>query len=323
MRRSAETKTSCVMSSARPWSLTMPQHVGGDAALVALVELLEGAVVAAADGGDERGVVRILAAPAGPRSPTRRRHRSPTHRGSSCRTRAPSTAPGHGAANCSVHLAGSPELSCGSKPPWPASPTSIAHLDELLRPGAFDDYGPNGLQVPGADEVDAVVTGVSAHARAVRARGRAGGRARARPPRAVLGLPPAGADAGAGRARCGCCSSTTSRSPPTTCRSTPIPRSATTRCSPSALGLRARTSRSASTRAGDRRRGALRRTASRRASCSRACARSTGREPLVFDDGPERVRRIGIVSGAAAELPRRGDRRGPRRASSPASRAST
>ena len=26
----------------------------------------------------------------------------------------------------------------------------------------------------------------------------------------------------------------------------------------------------------------------------------TGREPLVFDAGPERVRRIGIVSGAAA-----------------------
>jgi dinuclear metal center YbgI/SA1388 family protein len=39
----------------------------------------------------------------------------------------------------------------------------IAFLDDLLDAPAFDDYGPNGLQVPGADEVSVVVTGVSAH----------------------------------------------------------------------------------------------------------------------------------------------------------------
>jgi dinuclear metal center YbgI/SA1388 family protein len=39
----------------------------------------------------------------------------------------------------------------------------VAHLDELLDIAAFDDYGPNGLQVPGAAETDVVVTGVSAH----------------------------------------------------------------------------------------------------------------------------------------------------------------
>ena len=38
----------------------------------------------------------------------------------------------------------------------------IAHLDELLEIDAFSDYGPNGLQVPGAEEVSLVVTGVSA-----------------------------------------------------------------------------------------------------------------------------------------------------------------
>jgi dinuclear metal center YbgI/SA1388 family protein len=38
----------------------------------------------------------------------------------------------------------------------------VAHLDELLEIDAFSDYGPNGLQVPGADEVSLVVTGVSA-----------------------------------------------------------------------------------------------------------------------------------------------------------------
>jgi len=38
----------------------------------------------------------------------------------------------------------------------------IDDLDALLRPGAFEDYGPNGVQVPGREEVTAVVTGVSA-----------------------------------------------------------------------------------------------------------------------------------------------------------------
>jgi dinuclear metal center YbgI/SA1388 family protein len=38
----------------------------------------------------------------------------------------------------------------------------IAHLDRLLEPERFSDYGPNGLQVPGPDEVQTVVTGVSA-----------------------------------------------------------------------------------------------------------------------------------------------------------------
>src|SRR4051794_19054807 len=39
----------------------------------------------------------------------------------------------------------------------------IAYLDQLLDAPAFEDYGPNGLQVPGAPEVSVLVTGVSAH----------------------------------------------------------------------------------------------------------------------------------------------------------------
>jgi dinuclear metal center YbgI/SA1388 family protein len=39
----------------------------------------------------------------------------------------------------------------------------IGFCDELLAVGEFDDYGPNGLQVPGAGEVTKVATGVSAH----------------------------------------------------------------------------------------------------------------------------------------------------------------
>jgi dinuclear metal center YbgI/SA1388 family protein len=40
----------------------------------------------------------------------------------------------------------------------------VAFLDDLLDAPNWPDYGPNGLQVPGADEVELVVTGVSAHA---------------------------------------------------------------------------------------------------------------------------------------------------------------
>jgi dinuclear metal center YbgI/SA1388 family protein len=39
----------------------------------------------------------------------------------------------------------------------------VAFCDQLLDAGSFDDYGPNGLQVPGAVEVTSVATGVSAN----------------------------------------------------------------------------------------------------------------------------------------------------------------
>lgn len=39
----------------------------------------------------------------------------------------------------------------------------IEYLDELLSCDEFEDYGPNGLQVPGQNEISTVVTGVSAH----------------------------------------------------------------------------------------------------------------------------------------------------------------
>jgi dinuclear metal center YbgI/SA1388 family protein len=40
----------------------------------------------------------------------------------------------------------------------------IAYLDALLEPSSYDDYGPNGLQVPGRDVIESVATGVSANA---------------------------------------------------------------------------------------------------------------------------------------------------------------
>lgn len=39
----------------------------------------------------------------------------------------------------------------------------VAYLDDLLDSATFEDYGPNGLQVPGRRQVRLVVTGVSAH----------------------------------------------------------------------------------------------------------------------------------------------------------------
>jgi dinuclear metal center YbgI/SA1388 family protein len=41
--------------------------------------------------------------------------------------------------------------------------TIVSALDDLLEPGAFEDLGPNGLQVPGVDQVGRIVTGVSAN----------------------------------------------------------------------------------------------------------------------------------------------------------------
>lgn len=38
----------------------------------------------------------------------------------------------------------------------------LAAFDELLQPGRFKDYGPNGLQVEGRDRIRRIVSGVTA-----------------------------------------------------------------------------------------------------------------------------------------------------------------
>jgi len=50
----------------------------------------------------------------------------------------------------------------------------VAFCDELLDIGSFEDYGPNGLQVPGASEVGKVATGVSANLKLLEAAVRSG-----------------------------------------------------------------------------------------------------------------------------------------------------
>ncbi|HEY4429347.1 MAG TPA: Nif3-like dinuclear metal center hexameric protein [Solirubrobacteraceae bacterium] len=47
----------------------------------------------------------------------------------------------------------------------PASVNEVlSEAERLLEPARFEDYGPNGLQVPGPGEVATIATGVSAHA---------------------------------------------------------------------------------------------------------------------------------------------------------------
>src|SRR3954449_3380217 len=45
----------------------------------------------------------------------------------------------------------------------PSIHTIVDYLDSILDPEAYDDYGPNGLQVPGREAVETTVTGVSAN----------------------------------------------------------------------------------------------------------------------------------------------------------------
>jgi dinuclear metal center YbgI/SA1388 family protein len=59
--------------------------------------------------------------------------------------------------NCSVHRI---DLSSETSTSFPISEI-VNYLDDLLEISLFDDFGPNGLQVPGGDYVSTVVTGVS------------------------------------------------------------------------------------------------------------------------------------------------------------------
>jgi len=176
----------------------------------------------------------------------------------------------------------------------------IGFCDELLEPGAFEDYGPNGLQVPGAAEVSKVATGVTANLefleRAVASGaqlaiahhglffGDSGGglsEQLARRLRAVLcadvsvagyHLPlDAHAEIGNNALLCGAL-----RLEPVDSfgevKGRPIGLVATCPDRPTAADLSARLSR------------------------------LLGREPLLIDGGPDRIERIGVVTGAGASV---------------------
>jgi dinuclear metal center YbgI/SA1388 family protein len=176
----------------------------------------------------------------------------------------------------------------------------IDHLDDLLTPAAFDDYAPSGLQVPGPDEVSTVATGVSASAEFfVGARDAGAGLALvhhglfwAGPPRnldraakrrlqllfeadmalAAYHLPLDGHQEHGNNALLAGALGCESWEPFAVHRGAPIgvaARFAGDGVDPATLVARVRS--------------------------------ATGREPLAFTDGPERVRSVGVVSGSGAD----------------------
>jgi dinuclear metal center YbgI/SA1388 family protein len=175
----------------------------------------------------------------------------------------------------------------------------VSFLDELLEPGAFADYCPNGLQVPGRAEVDGVVTGVSASLELFE--------------RAVA------ADAGLVLVHHGIFWDKAPRalSPASAARlralltaevnlvAYHLPLDAHPEVGNNALladGLGA-TGHEPFAEHGGRAVGVAARFGEDGVEAGELFARVgevTGRAPLVFDDGPDRVRALGIVSGGAA-----------------------
>ena len=175
----------------------------------------------------------------------------------------------------------------------------VTFLDGLLDPGAFADYGPNGLQVPGRADVDRVATGVSASLELFE-------RAVAADAGLVLvhhGIfwdkaPRALSAAGAARLRA-------LLSAEVNLVAYHLPLDAHPEVGNNALladGLGATEHEPFAEHAG-RAVGVAARFGEDGVEAAELFARVrevTGRAPLVFDDGPDRVRSLGIVSGGAA-----------------------
>jgi dinuclear metal center YbgI/SA1388 family protein len=175
----------------------------------------------------------------------------------------------------------------------------VSFLDELLDPGAFADYCPNGLQVPGRADVDRVATGVSASLELFE-------RAVAIDAGLVLvhhgvfweKAPRALSRAGAARLRA-------LLSAEVNLVAYHLPLDAHPEVGNNALladGLGA-TAREPFGEHGGRPVGVAARFGGDGLEAGELFARVgevTGRAPLVFDDGPARVRSLGIVSGGAA-----------------------
>jgi dinuclear metal center YbgI/SA1388 family protein len=177
----------------------------------------------------------------------------------------------------------------------------LEEIDGLLEPGRFQDYGPNGLQVAGANNVTTVATGVSAHAELFEL---------AAAERAELLIVHHGLFWGAG---------VESIDPMLKRRlqilfdadialaAYHLPLDAHREIGNNALLARALGSEGLEPFALHRGEpiGILASLPGNGMSCGEllACVRDiTSREPLVFDSGPARVRRLAIVSGAGADF---------------------
>ncbi|MEX2195374.1 MAG: Nif3-like dinuclear metal center hexameric protein [Thermoleophilaceae bacterium] len=174
----------------------------------------------------------------------------------------------------------------------------VTFLDELLEPSTWDDYGPNGLQVPGAAETWRVATGVSAQLELFRRAAEAGadlllthhGLFWDFHPRALSPQMKARLEAlfGAGIALA----------------AYHLPLDAHPEVGNNALICQALGFERAEPfgKARDRSVGFVGRSAEGigAAELVARCGKVFGQEPLVFDAGPEVVHSIGVVSGAGA-----------------------
>jgi dinuclear metal center YbgI/SA1388 family protein len=176
----------------------------------------------------------------------------------------------------------------------------IGFCDELLDVAAFADYGPNGLQVPGSEEVTKVVTGVSAHRDLIE-------RAVGADAQMLLThhglfwdfLPRALSEAMAERLRI-------ALGAELSIAGYHLPLDAHPEIGNNALiarGLGFEPSDESFATAKDRPIGVVARGDGIAAGeLVERVRRLTDREPLVFDAGPEQVRSIGVVSGAGASF---------------------
>src|SRR3954466_7572323 len=199
--------------------------------------------------------------------------------------------------------------------------TIVHHLESILDPAAYDDYGPNGLQVPGRETVETVVTGVSANVELfARARDADAdlvlvhhGLFWARPPRpldraakrrlqvlfdadmslAAYHLPLDGHPEHGNNALLAAAIGCEAREPFGRHKRAPTGVGAGGGGAPFARHKRATI-------------GVVGRLPGEGIAPDELVARvraATDREPLAFTDGPERVRTVGIVSGAGADYP--------------------
>ncbi len=176
----------------------------------------------------------------------------------------------------------------------------VSHLDDLLEPAAFDDYGPNGLQVPGADEVELVVTGVSASLELFERAAEAGAQLLLCHhglfwdfhPRALSEAMKRRLELLFGRRM--------------SLVAYHLPLDAHPECGNNALLCQALGLRRAEPFGGHRGRaiGFVGRSEEglTLADLRRRCHSALGQEPFVWDAGPESVRSVGIVSGAGASM---------------------
>ena len=299
MRRSAEMKTSCEISSERPWSPDHAVDVGGDTAAITVVELLERAVVARAHGsyeviiprfgGDSPWLYAVSVAVILPVLVPIVRDRAPVHAGR--------TLAGNGR-RCKAIVPVRTRIEFG---PMAASGTyrgsrRAARARRIRRLRAERPPGSGQARTSAT-----VVTGVSAHLelfeRALARRRRPG----ARTSRALLGQAPARAR----RPRRARLRLLLESEISLAAYHLPLdghPWSATTRCIAGGARLRrrravraVRAARSASRRVRGRRH------RRRRSGRARAQTLTGGREPLVFADGTDGCASLGIVSGAGAD----------------------